>query len=160
MYKRIFTSLTVPFVLALAVATGTASARQHQQIGARAAPSSSTQTEVAGQSQREIIRDKLGEIGAWAVPSSSTQTEVAGQSQREIIRDKLGEIGAWAVPSSTQTEVVPRPTAPTTSVVASSSDGFDWNDAGIGAAFVFGIMLVGAASAMTIRRHHGPVAHN
>jgi hypothetical protein len=130
MYKRIFTSLTVPFVLALAVATGTASARQHQQIGARAAP------------------------------SSSTQTEVAGQSQREIIRDKLGEIGAWAVPSSTQTEVVPKPTAPTTSFVASSSDGFDWNDAGIGAAFVFGIMLVGAASAMTIRRHHGPVAHN
>jgi hypothetical protein len=125
MYKRILTSLTVPFVLALAVATGTATARH-----------------------------------AWAVPSSSTQTEVAGQSQREIIRDKLGEIGAWAVPSSTQTEVVPKPPpAPTTSVVASSSDGFDWNAAGIGAAFVFFITLVGAASLMTVQRHHGPAAH-
>lgn len=130
MYKRILTSLTVPFVLALAVATGTATARQHQEIGARAAP------------------------------SSSTQAEVAGQSRREIIRDKLGEIGAWAVPSSTQTEVVPKPPpAPTTTVVASSSDGFDWNDAGIGAASVFGITLVGTASLMTIRRHHGPAAH-
>jgi hypothetical protein len=100
MYKRILTSLTVPFVLALAVATATATARQHQ------------------------------------------------------------EIGAWAVPSSTQTEVVSKPLpAPTTTVVASSSDGFDWNDAGIGAASVFGIALVGAASLMTIRRHHGPAAH-
>jgi hypothetical protein len=131
MYKRILTSLTVPFVLAGAVATGTATARQLQEIGAR------------------------------AVPSSSTQTEVAGQSQQEIIREKLQEIGAWAVPSSTQTEVIPKslPTSPTT-VVASSSDRFDWNDAGIGAAFVFGAVLLGAASLVTIRRHHGPVAHN
>jgi hypothetical protein len=130
MYKRILTSLTVPFVLAGAVATGTATARQHQ------------------------------EIGAWAAPSSSTQTEVAGQSQQAIIREMLQEIGAWAVPSSTQTEVVPKPLpAPTTTIVASSSDGFDWNDAGIGAAFVFGITLVGAASLMTIRRHHRPAAH-
>ena len=102
MYKRILTSLTVPFVLALAVATGTATARQHQ------------------------------EIVAWAVPSSSTQTKI-----------------------------VPKPLpAPTTTVVASSSDRFDWNDAGIGAAFVFGAVLLGAASLVTIRRHQGPVAHN
>jgi hypothetical protein len=47
--------------------------------------------------------------------------------------------------------------APTTSVV--STGGFDWADAGIGAAFVFGTMLLGAACVMTIRRHHGPLAH-
>ena len=110
MYKRIFTSLTIAFAMAGAAFTGTATARQLQESGAWAVPSS-TQTGVvskplAGQSQQAIIRDKLGEIGAWAVPSNSTQTEVAGQSQRAIIRDKLGEIGAWAVPSnSTQTEV-------------------------------------------------------
>ena len=133
MYKRIFTSLTIAFAMAGAALTGTATARQVQ------------------------------EGGAWAVPSNSTQTEVAGQSQRAIIRDKLQEIGAWAVPSnSTQTEVVPKslPASPTT-VVASSSDRFDWNDAGIGGAFVFGAVLLGAASLVTIRRHqhHGPVAH-
>ena len=137
MYKRIFTSLTIAFAMAGAAFTGTATARQ------------------------------LQEIGAWAVPSS-TQTGVvsnplAGQSQQAITRGKLGEIGAWAVPSnSTQTEIVPKslPASPTT-VVASSSDRFDWNDAGIGAAFVFGAVLLGAASLVTIRRHqhHGPVAH-
>ena len=132
MYKRILTSLTVAFLVG-AVATGTATASQ------------------------------LQEIGAWAVPSSSTQTKVAGQSQQAIIREKLQEIGAWAVPSSsTQTEVVPKSLpAPPTTVVASSSDRFDWNDAGIGGAFVFGAVLLGAASLVTIRRHqhHGPVAH-
>ena len=137
MYKRIFTSLTIAFAMAGAAFTGTATARQVQ------------------------------DSGAWAVPAS-TQTGVvskplAGQSQQAIIREKLGEIGAWAVPSnSTQTEVVPKslPTS-TTTVVASSSDRFDWNDAGIGGAFVFGAVLLGAASLVTIRRHqhHGPVAH-
>jgi hypothetical protein len=160
--------------MAGAAFTGTATARQVHDSGAWAVPSS-TQTGVvskplAGQSQQAIIREKLGEIGAWAVPSNSTQTEIVPKSQQAMIREKLGEIGAWAVPSnstqtpsnSTQTEVVPKslPTSPTT-VVASSSDRFDWNDAGIGAAFVFGAVLLGAASLVTIRRHqhHGPVAH-
>jgi hypothetical protein len=139
MYKRILTSLTVPFVLAGAVATGTATARQLQEIGAPAAPSSSTQTEVAGQSQKAIIREKLQEIGAWAVPSS-TQTEVV---PKPLVSEKLSGLGL-----------------PTTTTVASGGEGFDWNDAGIGAAFVFGITLVGAASLVTIRRHHGPAVHN
>ena len=134
-----------------------------QEIGAWAVPSSSTQTKVAGQSQQAIIREKLQEIGAWAVPSSSTQTKVAGQSQQAIIREKLQEIGTWAVPSSsTLNQVVPKPlSAPTTTVVASSRDRFDWNDAGIGAALVFGAVFLGAASLVTMRRHqhHGPVAH-
>jgi hypothetical protein len=126
-------------------------------------PSNSTQTEIVPKSQQAIIREKLGEIGAWAVPSNSTQTEIVPKSQQAIIREKLEEIGAWAVPSnSTQTEIVPKslPTSPTT-VVASSSDRFDWNDAGIGGAFVFSAVLLGAASLVTIRRHqqHGPVAH-
>ena len=131
MYKRILTSLTVPFVLAGAVATGTATARH-----------------------------------AWAVPSSSTQTEVAGQSQPALVAEKLGEIGAWAVPSPQQMDTKPLVSEklsglglPTTTTVASGGEGFDWNDAGVGAAFVFGITLVGTASLMTIRRHHGPAAH-
>jgi hypothetical protein len=45
----------------------------------------------------------------------------------------------------------------TVSVVATG--GFEWADAGIGAAFVFGIVLLGSASLVTIRRNHGPLAH-
>jgi ABC-type uncharacterized transport system permease subunit len=66
-----------------------------------------------------------------------------------LIRQKLEEIGAWAVPS----------TATPTTVVASSSDGFDWNYAGIGAAFA-AVLLLGAAGLATVRRHrHRPLAH-
>ena len=49
-------------------------------------------------------------------------------------------------------------TVPST-VSALSTGGFDWSDAGVGAAFVFGVMLLGAASVATLRRHHGPIAH-
>jgi hypothetical protein len=101
---------------------------------------------VGQKSQQAIIREKLGEIGAWAVPSTSTTS-----TQQPIIREKLGEIGAWAVPS-TSTTSTPTP-------VVSSDDGFDWNNAGIGAAFVLGAMLLGVASLATRRRHHRPVAH-
>jgi hypothetical protein len=101
---------------------------------------------VGQKSQQAIIREKLGEIGAWAVPSTSTTS-----TQQAIIREKLGEIGAWAVPSTSTTS---RPTP-----VVSSDDGFDWNNAEIGAAFVLGAMLLGVASLATRRRHHRPVAH-
>jgi hypothetical protein len=111
------------------------------EIGAWAVPSTSTTS-----TQQAIIREKLGEIGAWAVPSTSTTP-----THQVVIREKLGEIGAWAVPS-TSTTSTPTP-------VVSSDDGFDWNSAGIGAAFVFGAMLLGVASVATRRRHHRPVAH-
>jgi type II secretory pathway pseudopilin PulG len=101
---------------------------------------------VGQRSQQAIVREKLGEIGAWAVPSTSTTS-----TQQSIIREKLGEIGAWAVPS-TSTTSTPTP-------VVSSDDGFEWNNAGIGAAFVLGAMLLGVASLATRRRHHRPVAH-
>jgi hypothetical protein len=101
---------------------------------------------VGQKSQQAISREKLGEIGAWAVPSTPTTS-----TQQPIIREKLGEIGAWAVPS-TSTTSTPTP-------VVSSDDGFGWNNAGIGAAFVLGAMLLGVASLATRRRHHRPVAH-
>ena len=110
-------------------------------------------------SPKALVPQKLGEIGAWAVPSTPKQTVVKNTAAQ------LGEIGAWAVPSTSKVttplvsekldglDLQPTPT------LASSGEGFDWNDAGIGAAFVFGITLVGAAGLMTIRRHHGPAAH-
>jgi hypothetical protein len=76
---------------------------------------------------------------------------VGQKSQQAIIREKLGEIGAWAVPS-TSTTSTPTP-------VVSSDDGFGWNNAGIGAVFVLGAMLLGVASLATRRRHHRPLAH-
>src|SRR5262245_19746067 len=97
-------------------------------------------------SHQAMIREMLGEIGAWVVPLPSRTSR-----QRPIIREKLGEIGAWAVPST--------PTTSTPNPVVSSDDGFDWNNVGIGAAFVLGAMLLGAASLATRRQHHPPLAH-
>src|SRR5215475_13574754 len=77
-------------------------------------------------SQRALSRPKLEEIGAWAVPSTSTvlvRPRVA--AEEAITRGKREELqGLGDVPS--------KPTAR----VTSGSNGFDWNNAGIGAAFV------------------------
>ena len=103
---------------------------------------------VGQQSQRALIREKLGEIGLWAVPSSKVASKpLSGPSQQALIREKLGEIGLWAVPS--------KPTAR----VTSGSDGFDWNNTGIGVGLIVGFVLLGLASLLTIRRHDRPVAH-
>lgn len=91
-------------------------------------------------SRQASLRSKLEEIGAWAVPS--TQPVVGS---KPLVSEKLAGLDL--------------PTPPPT-IVASGSDGFDWNDAGIGAAFVFGAVFLGAASLMTVRRHQQrPVVH-
>jgi len=103
---------------------------------------------VGQQSQQALIREKLGEIGLWAVPSTSTvRSKPLSRPSQALIRERLGEIGLWAVPS--------KPAAR----VTSGSDGFGWNNAGIGVGLILGAVLLGLASLMTIRRSHRPVAH-
>jgi hypothetical protein len=55
-------------------------------------------------------------------------------------------------------ELGPSPVSSATPVT-SSGGGFDWNDAGVGAALVLSVVLVGAGGLVTIRRHHPPIAH-
>ena len=107
------------------------------------------------------ISDKLGEIGAWAVPSSPKQTVA-----KPTVSQQLGEIGAWAVPSPQQTDATPLVSEklsglglPTTTTVASGGEGFDWNDAGIGAALAFGLVVLGVGSLLTVRHQHRPIPH-
>lgn len=107
-----------------------------------------------------LVSDKLGEIGAWAVPTSPKQTVPTRVDQQ------LAEIGAWAVPSkqNAETPLVSEKLSglgvgqPTTTL-ASSGDGFDWNDAGIGAALVFGVAVLGIGSLLTVRHQHRPIPH-
>jgi hypothetical protein len=112
-------------------------------------------------SKQAIVSDKLGEIGAWAVPSPQ-QTDASKQA---IVSDKLGEIGAWAVPSPQQTDATPLVSEklagldlPPATTTTSSDDGFNWNDAGIGAALAFGFVVLGVGSLLT-RQHHKPIPH-
>ena len=86
---------------------------------------------------RTGVNQKLEEVGAWAVPS-----------QQKVVRDgvnqKLEEVGAWAVPSQQTTS---KPS------VSSSGNGFDWSDAGIGAALAF-VGLLGIGAVLTMRHKH------
>jgi hypothetical protein len=113
-----------------------------------------------GQYSRQAINNKLGEIGAWAV-SSPQQTN---KYSRQAINNKLGEIGAWAVSSPQQTNTKPLVSeklaglnlSPTTT--NTSGDGFNWSDAGIGAALAFGFVVLGVGSLLTVRQHK-PIPH-
>ena len=124
----------------------------------------------------------LSSASAWAQPTGMTKAEYRalmirseglnqryglGQySQQAIVRNKLGEIGAWAVPSTQQKNTTPlvseklagldrQPAATST-----SGGGFDWNDAGIGAALAFGFVVLGVGSLLTVRsQQHKPIPH-
>lgn len=96
-----------------------------------------------------MSQGQLQEIGAWAVPTTSKQMPLANQPGRPTVREQLQELGGWAVPSTSKT-----------TVVASSSGGFDWSNAGIGAAVVLGFVVFGAATLPAVRRrYHRPVAY-
>jgi hypothetical protein len=155
----VFAGLLLPLATAQAKPAGMTKADQQPQqalirekleeIGAWAVPSTSGQKPPVRYSRQALIRQKLEEIGAWAVPSTSGQKPPVRYSRQALIRQKLEEVGAWAVPSTS--------TPPT--VVASSSDGFDWNYLGIGAGFAAALLL-GAVGVVTARRHHHrPLAH-
>jgi hypothetical protein len=123
----------------------------------------------------------LSSASAWATPTGMTKAEYRalmlrseglnqkyglGQySQQAIVADKLGEIGAWAVPSPQQTDSGPLVSEklagldlpPTTTTT--SGEGFDWNDAGIGALLAFGAVVLGVGSLLTVRHQHKPIPH-
>jgi hypothetical protein len=91
--------------------------------------------------------------GLWpsAEPSAPIVSEKlaglqqAAQPSAPIVSEKLA--GLWSqVPASEP-------------VVSTSGHGFDWSDAGIGAAITFAVMLGAAAAALTIRRRRGSLAY-
>ena len=82
------------------------------------------------------VNQKLEEIGAWAVPSKQTDST-------PIVSEKLSGLNL-----------------PTDTAVASSGEGFDWNDAGIGAVLALaGIFGVGAVLAVRHQHEHKPIPH-
>ena len=122
----------------------------------------------------------LSSAGAWAQPTGMTKAEYRalmlrsegmnqryglGQYSRQAINNKLGEIGAWAVSSPQQTNTKPLVSeklaglnlSPTTT--NTSGDGFNWSDAGIGAALAFGFVVLGVGSLLTDRQQHKPIPH-
>ena len=124
---------------------------------------------------RYSVGQKLEEIGAWAVPSSPQgtgtppdQVTPTGMTQAELsalmarsdgLNQKYG-LGRYSGPALVSEKLAGLGTSEPTTGLASSGQGFDWNDAGIGAAFVFGAVFLAAGSVVAVRRHgHTSVAH-
>ncbi|HSD23936.1 MAG TPA: hypothetical protein VLB79_06370 [Solirubrobacterales bacterium] len=121
------------------------------------------------------VRQKLEEIGAWAVPSSPqgtgtppvqvtptsmTQAELSALMARSDGLNQEYGLGRYSGPALVSEKLAGLGTSEPTTSLASSGQGFDWNDAGIGAAFVFGAVFLAAGSVVAVRRHgHTPVAH-
>lgn len=115
---------------------------------------------------------KVGDAGVAAVQPSSapivsekTAGLVQATQSAPLVSEKTAGLTQVTEPSSSV-----RPSEITTGLVqpfshsaepvaVSTDDGFNWGDAGIGAAAVFGMMLLGAAGALTLRRHRGTLAH-
>ena len=122
---------------------------------------------------------------AWAKPTGMTKAEYRalivrseGLNQRygldkvtlSGVNQKLEEIGAWAVPSNqtASTPIVSEKLSgldrQPTSTATSGGNGFDWNDAGIGAALAFaGVLGIGAVLTVRHKQHtsipYWPILH-
>ena len=149
MYPRFLISMTITVAFSLVILAHTASAKPIPApfpqtpylsegtpfaLGAEQPATQSPQTGMSKAEYRALMLRSEGLNRIYGV----------GQSSRPIVSEKLGGL-ELPPPSSTQ--------------VASSGDEFDWNDAGIGAATVFGTMLLGAGLVLTIRRREFPLAH-
>jgi hypothetical protein len=180
MYQRVLTSLTITVAFSLAIFVQATSAKpissqvlqQHPLVSEKVAGlnlgvhSAKPVNMPEGAYRALIIRSEAldQKYGVGAVNSAKPVNMSEGayrtlairskaldqkygvgavQSSKPLVSEKIG--GLQLQPSSTQAEVV-------------AGNGFDWSDAGIGAAFVFGTMLLGAGLLLTVRRHDFPVA--
>jgi hypothetical protein len=154
MYKRTFKTLLAASVVGVAIPVQ----------AAMGMPTSDSGGPVVVQKSAPIVSEKLAGLNLQGQRAAEIASGTLDPWQQNLnARAEYAQVSdPWALNlfarqshrDSEQTTVgLPQ----TVSVVATG--GFDWADAGIGAAFVFGIMLLGAASVVTIRRHHGPLAH-
>jgi hypothetical protein len=155
MYKRTFKTLLAASVIGVAIPVQAA-------IGMPTADSGGPV--VVQKSTPPIVSEKLAGLNLEVQRTAPIVSGTLDPWQQNLnARAQYAQVSdPWALNLFTRQSH--RDSGPTTaglsrtgSVVATG--GFDWADAGIGTAFVFGIMLLGTASVVTIRRHHGPLAH-
>ena len=155
MYKRTFKTLLAASVVGVAIPVQAAMARPTADSGG---------PEVVQKSTPPIISEKVAGLNLQVQRTAPIVSGTLDPWQQNLnARAKFAQVtDPWALNlfarqasrDSGQTTVGLSRNA---SVV--TTGGFDWADAGIGAAFVFGITFLGAASMMTIRRHHRPLAN-
>jgi hypothetical protein len=147
MFQRILISASLTVVFSLAIFVQVASAK----------PVSS---EVMQQSP--IVSEKVGGLNLGVqsqTPASMTKAEYRALVIRGEALNRKYAVEQSAPIVSEKIGGLQLPSTSTTTYVASSGSEFDWNDAGIGAGFVFGTIVLGAGLVLTVRRRHYPIAH-
>ena len=144
MSRRILKTLTIALVLGIAYPVQAAVAKQVDDQMVAAVQTSST----------PIVSEKtagLLQVTQSTAPIVSEKT--AGLTQN------VQPVSSTPLVSEKTTGLVQPFTHSEQPVLISTRDSFDWSDAGIGAGALFGTMLIGAAGALTLRRHRGTLAH-
>jgi hypothetical protein len=138
MFKRILKTLALSLVLGAVFAGSTAASVfvDRGDLGST-------------QSSKPIVSEKM----AGLYPAVSVQPllsekldglQLQTQSERPLVSEKVAGLDL------PQTEVAQ---------VAMTGGGFDWSDAGIGAAITFASLLAATAGVLVLHRHHGQIAH-
>jgi hypothetical protein len=125
---------------------------------------------VADQEETDMLRARsittIGAVVALAVPAAAgaqqdlrTPDAIDARDNALIIKSQRQDrrspdaVEAARTPSPAPTRIVPTRIAPPQPAAA---DGFEWGDAGIGAAGMLGLLgLAGGTAALTLRRRHG-----
>jgi hypothetical protein len=148
MYQRVFMSVILTVMFSLAVFVQATAAR----------PGSSQVVQ-----QSPIISEKLAGLNVGVEsqkPAGMTKAEYRALVIRgEALNQKYSNERSTTPIVSEKIGGLQLPTSSTTTQVASSGNEFDWSDAGIGAGFVFGTMVLGAGLVLTVRRRDFPIAH-
>jgi hypothetical protein len=160
MSRRILIALPVVLVVGLAFSVQSAMAIKVGDPGFAAVQTSSkpiVSEKLAGLSQAQVYSVPAGvnmtpaQYQSLAVRSAGLDRLYASANTVSTSRPVSSEVSSGIVqPFSHSTQPV---------LVTNNDDGFTWSDAGIGAAALFGTMLLGAATALTLRRHRGTLAH-
>jgi hypothetical protein len=143
MSRRIFKTLLVATVVGLAYPVQAAVAKQVDDQMVAAVQTSSS----------PIVSEKTAGLVQVTQAAPLVSEKTAGLTQ-------VTNTSSPVVPSEITSGLV-QPFSHTDQpvLISTHDNGFDWSDASIGAGALFGTMLLGAAGALTLRRHRGTLAH-
>jgi hypothetical protein len=144
MSRRILKTLLVATVIGLAYPVQAAVAKQVDDQMVAAVQTSSSP--IVSEKTAGLIQDTQSTAPLVSEKTAGLYQDVQPVSSAPLVSEKT--TGLVQPFSNTEQPVL-----------ISTDNGFDWSDAGIGAGALFGTMLVGAAGALTLRRHRGTLAH-
>ena len=149
MYKRTFKALLAASVIALAIPVQAAMGKPTSDSGGPVVVLKSTPVVGVNRPAQHAAPVVSGTLDPW-------QQNLNAQAKYAQVSDPW-VLNLFARQSHSDSGQTTAGLSRTVSVDATG--GFDWANAEIGAAVIVGIMFLGAASVVTIRRHHGPLVH-